>query len=400
MKIPLSIARNYRPKWGVWEGIREVVQNFMDAFVKGDSILHDGTTLKVTNEGGTITPRDLAVLGATTKASDPGTRGQFGDGLKVGCLALVREGLDVRFRTGGLMYKAEILYNETYEAEVLTFSTRKLAKPVSGVRFEIGGITKSQWGHLRGRFLFDQEGPLLVASPGQIFVKDIWVCDREGFGFGYNLDQAEVGTDRDLVGDFNVRYAAGKILAKAMESGEVSAEKIMGMLSEGSEEVQFLKTFVSSAGRKQIKQAFHQRHGNSASPVTAGVDMRRAKRLNRQPVVANQALIDAVPELGVEQIVASDPVAERYDLAADLDSKERSIFFDAMHRIGLNQFDGLEVSVVKFTDPDQDGRRYGGKIEISRHVLADEWELLVVLIDQLAATRRIVHQIYKEMMRR
>ena len=382
MKIQLSMAKDYAPKWGVWQGIREIVQNWMDAFQDGDQIRHDGTRLVVHNKTGSLRQQDIAVLGSTTKVGNKQARGQFGDGLKVGCLSLAREGLDVRFWTGGQMFKASIEPSEEHGCDVLTFRSRKNVRFKDGVRFEIDGMTRSQWDELKGRFLFDQRGPLLQDRPGDIFVKDIWVAHYDGFAFGYNLPDAQLGRDRDLVRDFDIKWAAGRILASELSSGRVGAKRLMGMLSTGDAETEYVHQFLDQKARDKLEEAFVEVHGENAVPVSTSAEKDRAEHHGFKAVIVSQPLVSAVPQIERRR-VSDNEVVHTYQ-PGDLSEAEDSVLQRAISLVGEEQLEGLTVEVVKFLGPDMLGSRVGGIVNISRPVLNDVWRTVQTLVEEIA----------------
>lgn len=393
MKIQLSIAKDYSPKWGRWEGIRELVQNWMDARKPGDFITHDGTYLRVVNQDGAIGPKDLAVLGATDKAGDSSTRGQFGDGLKVGCLALVRAGLDVTIRSADRIYSASIEHSQEYGTEVLMFHSGEI-NHANGVEFVVGGLPMDEWDRMNERFLLDGHDPLLLDKPGQIFVKDIWVCRREGFSFGYNLPHADVGRDRDLIGNFDLCYAAGKILAEALKTGEASPEQLLELLTDGSAEVAWLKSFIDEEGQNKIRAAFKEEHGDNAVATYTDRDHRRAKSLGHIPVFVNESLVQAVPTLAKENELGDSAIVKTYE-PNELNGIEGDAIAFAINIIGENQFDGLEIEVVDFAGDDLKHSRDKGRISVAHWTLTDKWKTMQVLIEALAeSSMKRVHEVY------
>lgn len=102
-KIELSITTTYCPDWSSWEGIRELIQNARDAEVQHGatmSVVHrpDTRTLVITNEGVTLS-REALLFGNTSKVGRSDMIGHFGEGMKVGILALLRVGGGVVIRT-------------------------------------------------------------------------------------------------------------------------------------------------------------------------------------------------------------------------------------------------------------------------------------------------------------
>ena len=64
--------------------------------------------------------RKVLLLGFSKKASNKEVIGQFGEGLKVGALALVREGRVVTMKTGKERWRFGLSHDETFDEEVLT----------------------------------------------------------------------------------------------------------------------------------------------------------------------------------------------------------------------------------------------------------------------------------------
>lgn len=404
MKIHVGMAHDYCPRWGLWEGIRELVQNWMDAFQEGDSIEHSGTSLVIWNRSGALETKDLALVGGGKKANDPTKRGQFGDGLKAGCLALVREGLEVRVRTGGAWWRAKIETNRDLHERVLTFRSRKDQKDEDGVFFRVDGITRSQWDSMRGKFIFKDRGRLLEEKPGQIYVHDIWACERADFAFGYNLPDARLGRDRDIVGDFDIRYAAGQILAEALRTGEVDPARVMGLLSEGCAEAEYVKSFLDEESRRKLEEAFETVHGDRSCPVHTDEQHRVAEHLGLKPVIVNRALVEAAPEI-LRKKMGEDPVLMAYE-PTDLTHDEDLVLSWAIGLIGEGP---LSIEVVKFVDEDQLGSRDGGTINLGRSVLQDRWKTVQTLVEELAhdaggdgtfAHKWRIHEIYTNILRK
>ena len=90
-KLQLTIKKTYRPSWGAFQGVRELIQNAKDgqtAFggdmdvwhVPGDHTLGERDRLMIENTG-TVLSREALLLGETTKDGRKDMIGHFGDGL-------------------------------------------------------------------------------------------------------------------------------------------------------------------------------------------------------------------------------------------------------------------------------------------------------------------------------
>lgn len=87
----LTIGPDYVPLWGIWEATREFIQNALDGAQDGYAFdIHRGQngTVVIRNKGAVLLPRHL-ILGQTSKAGGE-YRGQYGEGFKLGMMALCR----------------------------------------------------------------------------------------------------------------------------------------------------------------------------------------------------------------------------------------------------------------------------------------------------------------------
>jgi len=201
-KIQLTIKTSYLPNWGAYEGVRELVQNGRDAEVEHSAPLTVdwyNDTLRIENDGATV-PIKALLLGHTTKLGNSEMIGKFGEGLKLGILALVRAGHPVKIRNGSEVWIPSIERSETFDEDVLTFRIEGGRDPKNRIRVEVGGITKEAWEKMKECFLFlskpkkDEQvdtysGGLLLGPKfkGRIYVKGILVQTVPVSSFGFNI---------------------------------------------------------------------------------------------------------------------------------------------------------------------------------------------------------------------
>jgi len=96
--IIIGPTATWRQGWGMWEAIREIVQNALDeteAYEWG----YDRRGLWISDEGKGVAIADF-LLGPPKLKPDH-ARGKFGEGMKIGALALIREGYPVKIVTVG-----------------------------------------------------------------------------------------------------------------------------------------------------------------------------------------------------------------------------------------------------------------------------------------------------------
>jgi len=180
--IEISVKSNYLPGWGFWEGVREIIQNALDAGIK--KIAYDSQTKTLTIEDtGSGFSTEAFLIGYTTKASDNKTIGQFGEGLKFGSLALVRSGYPVVITSQGKTYIPTITKSKYFNSNVLAFQVEK------------DGI------------LMEDE------YKGKIYYRGIFVREMKNSLWGYNFNDLTINRDREIIDDYSLKRAVGKAIA-------------------------------------------------------------------------------------------------------------------------------------------------------------------------------------------
>jgi hypothetical protein len=110
----------------------------------------DTSTLIITNEGATL-PREAMLFGHTTKIGQGNLIGKFGEGLKLGMLALVRAGHEVKIRSGSEVWLPKIERSEKFNADVLVIYIETGRQPKDRVQIEVSNVTKEDWALMRPR---------------------------------------------------------------------------------------------------------------------------------------------------------------------------------------------------------------------------------------------------------
>lgn len=268
--IETAISAKYVPDWGVWEGVRELVQNALDqadqtgheAFIRHHPRFNWGETngfssevipvLEILTEGGFGV--ESLLIGQSTKADDTQSRGQYGEGLKLALLALHRAPRKVRIETGCHVIRPV----------VRPWSARSFASdPIDVLQFIVtprtdDGKTRAliemnrmEWDYLRPRFSIFREEPLFedsyhgaIRNPihqvGAIYVKGIFVSKIEGLKYDYDLKNCKLDRDRAVPADWDVKYACSNLfsayMAQRLKTGE-GREQVLELDSVSSHEM-------------------------------------------------------------------------------------------------------------------------------------------------------------------
>jgi hypothetical protein len=408
MKIQLTIKTTYLPTWSVYECIRELVLNGRDAEIEHQASLKVtwyNDTLRIENEGASL-PLKALLLGHTTKDSRSDTIGKFGEGLKLGVLALVRAGHPVKIRNRDEVWIPSLERSDVFDEDVLTFEIQKGRKPENRVRVEVGGVTKEAWDLMKPCFLFlvhpkkdeaikTYKGTLLLGEEykGKIYVKGIFVQTDPELGFGYDLVDAELDRDRRMVESWNLKYATRTIFVEAMGKQSSLFTQFESMLQDPTLEVaNFTDSYdaasVPAAAVDFVAERFVARHGADAVPVTSLAESADIEHLGKRGVIVPKQLgVVLAKKLGdittVKEALRKEEV-KRYGWG-ELTTEEKAALTQAIEMICWAEPLTLDdVEVVDYRSETLMGQYANGHITLARKYLGDPNETLAILVHEVA----------------
>jgi len=252
--LTYGISTNYVKSW-TWEtGIRELFQNWLDADgQEHGSVDYDveSQMLILTNPG-QLTRKSL-LLGESEKPS--GSIGQFGEGYKLGALALLREGKSLTLQSGTMSFCAGLY---AFEDEFcLQFSLREAdTEYPDQVRAIIHPITVAEWEQIDQLFSPDalyttDRGEVLEEQRlyvGGLYVKDL---DKVQYTYGYNLrpSNVQINRDREMIESFDLKY---EIAAIWSELQPTHPDKVWDLISKQSIEVAHLHYHIQREQKKNV----------------------------------------------------------------------------------------------------------------------------------------------------
>jgi len=415
----LTISPEYVSDWGIYEGVREVIQNALDARDIGHELFigHTGRHLRVSSRGARL-QRNVWLMGQTTKAGDDSQRGHFGEGLKLGALALARAGRHIRFLNGEESWTPLIAPSKEFGQDVLTIRTRHLPRAAEDFIVEVQ-ITLAEWQSFRDRFLDFQDTTAIKTTSGQVlmepkfrgqsYVKGIWVEGDDNLQYGYNYLHALTDRDRRMVNSYDAKYGRVKLWEQLFNHFEESreaftdsvgsesvAQQVLDLLGSGKQDLCYYEFATPDRGLLAcVGQLFRDAHGATAIPVHSGSDYKEAGHYGRVGILSSKLLCDFFngSDLDLHQIKKSEvgAVAQAYTIA-DLTESERVIFLRGMGLVGGAGL-ALElapllgrVSIVDFSSPTILGTHHTatGAIKVSRRSLESMEAFLSVLVHELA----------------
>lgn len=343
-KCELSIKDTYVKDWGVWECVRESMQNGLDEDDRGHplTVTYENGVLKIHNDGADLKVQAL-VLGVGDKAEQEGMRGKHCEGLALGLLAGVRNGIPIKIRTQSENWTASIEHSVTWQTTVLVVRTRKM-KTHSGVTVSIP-IDEELWTDYKKRFLkfsvvrsiTTECGNLLVDDEhvGMLFDKGIFIEKKKDLKYGYDFKYANLDRDRKFISDFNFKWESSRILESATLSSSEFIKDLMQVIQEdGPESRAFLLKNPGFEVKEKLAEEFKKSYGPRAVPVTDVDSSKKASALGRCGVVVPKAMKECLIGTSVQTLAdvqdeLKNEVRYRYSWK-DFDEKEQTVFNETM----------------------------------------------------------------------
>jgi hypothetical protein len=407
-RIELTIKVDYLPTWGLWEGVRELVQNARDAEIEHQASLvafHNGTTntLTIKNDGVDL-PHEALLLGHTTKNERTDTIGKFGEGLKLGVLALVRAGHKVVIHTGREIWKPALVPSTQFEGStVLAFTIERRPRRTSPqVRVDVCDIDEEAWKDMKRSFLFLSErkdddtvvtanGTLLLAPrmKGRVHVKGIFVQAKSRLEYGYDMTgDVELDRDRRIVASWDLENRLGAIWNEAVQLRPDLLDPFYKLLEEGKEDVYrfHYSANVSDQVAIQVTDKFQGRFGTDAVPVSNLGDSKTIEHFGKRGIVVSKPLANILHvTLGdIEEVKKklAEEVVEHFSWG-DLSDVERTHLERAVElldgRCSLN-----DVDVVRFRSANLLGQYKVGRLLLAKRILDTFKTTLATLVHEVA----------------
>ena len=448
--LSLPIAPSYVPDWGVWQVVREFVQNAKDGAVDGFpysvSRTSEGTVV-IRNEGAVL-HRNSLLLGQTSKRASGGTErdqkylGYIGEGYKLALLAATRMGLPVSIRTGSEFWRAHFGHDSAFDGMLLKVEIQENLPAVDSIEVKIDGISDADWATcvsnmlnvegLPATFLtasdqivapaFAHEGRLLLKEEhrGKLFSHGMFVAnmpiqigrrsmtsmitaaqgDELPYQYGYDLSTVQLDRDRKMAAGFDLVTCVVRLLNSAVGANVLTDDALFDLcVATEKAELQFIGGLgaytMSWDACTRLARIFDQRYGVDVHP--AGDDD-QAKELDSLGIQSVQ-----VPEIFVtmyERVRGNyrarleklgTRILEVYPESSLL-PEERDMWDTCRLLLAeVSDFPDnvLNASVVRYAQSDVRGtcQQATGQISVARRCLASYSSTLHVLAHELAHLR-------------
>lgn len=274
--------------------------------------------------------RKVLLLGYSKKTSDKEVIGQFGEGLKVGALALVREGRVVSMETNRDWWRFGLAHDDTFDEEVLTVfvsdrnmendgeDSPSISLGQTDTCVTVFPLCHEDWEAYLKRFLFlnppsdyvkSEVGTLLIGShyKGQLYVKGVWVSDLSKDGLASGVDFVHLKIDRDrraVVHLSDIDHQISSMWVHAIERRPDLIPYYYCLLekSNNTSDVRHANFYLTDKSAFLIAQQFFAIHGQTTYPVLNTVSAELLDEIKREIhqklVLCNERLLNALYKSG------------------------------------------------------------------------------------------------------
>lgn len=255
----LSLTSNYVADWDFPMAIRELIQNGVD-----QETLEPGNIFTIFYENGTLRFENLKsklkintlLLGRSSKTHDENTVGQFGEGYKISALVLNRLGKTFTVHNYGKneIWTTRFINSRKWHDKILAFDVSKNISDRDGLVIEVGNVTQEEYDAIQKIWLgFRKDYERIETSKGEIlldeaeknniYVNGLYIsCSAElQYGYKFHPKHLRLERDRKSCDSFNAKMLTSEMLNEAFEKDKMEPGKIMELVEDNNDDVEFLK---------------------------------------------------------------------------------------------------------------------------------------------------------------
>lgn len=324
------ITREYVNHWTVCNGVREYVSNLLDSPAASEYDIGDDFVI-LTSKNITL-PATIFTMGYSQNRKDDEAVGQFGEGILVAMIPLLREGKGLHFINGNVIWKPAFEYNESLDIEVLVINEEPNPHPTNNYSVVIDNLTPDEIKEIKdsctyfrddlGEVLDGHIGQVIKGIQGKLFVGGIFVCSIPKHVFSYNFKSKylPLNRDRQSINDWDLGVQTQRLLDEVE-----TAQGIAKLIIDKSPDVYYSKFGVDLPVAEAVFNDFVEAHGNK---VVAS-DWIEAGRLTDEGyedvfVTGNEAMTKAIQKsTGYKEFLQTvDKVVEEVDDTTPLEHLE------------------------------------------------------------------------------
>ena len=398
-RVVTTLTLNYRKQWGINEAIREIGQNTLDELERLPRFDYEKKTLIISDNGHGMTKRQFLLLGISEKSGED-KRGQYGEGLKIALVVLLRKGYKVTVKSQD--WKCNMTTSLLEGEEVVTYDFDE-NDYTTGVQFRITGLKEKILRKIvDGLFLPENPSDCILNTncgkilsgdyAGKMYSRRIFVNEEKKAIYGYDLYKVELGTDRQYASHWSVRGWIGILLSRVQDHDEI--ERIIRAFERDTLEAQANNLKLNDEFVTVLKKM----HGDNVVIGDANTDRGKVSYNGGELVrFTNSAIRGAFEEVGIESAgtFLRRKTLEREKMSKktfdDLGKKKKRVVkraFKLVSKLGLftSTFESMmatgDLLFYKSTDGTE-GRQKGTMIILDIGILNDLGKTAQTIVHEL-----------------
>ena len=348
----LSLTSNYVADWDFKMAIRELIQNGVDQeTLEPDNvfnIFYENETLRFENLKSKLKINTL-LLGRSSKTHEENTVGQFGEGYKISALVLNRLGKTFTVHNYGKdeVWTTRFINSRKWHDKILAFDVNESISSRNGLVIEVGNVIREEYDSIQDIWLgFKEDYKKIDTSKGEIlldeseknniYVNGLYISCSADLQYGYNFKPKYLKLERDRKScdSFDAKMLASEMLNEAFVDDKMEPGKIMEMVEDDNEDVEFLKYTSNRAKVIQTCMEDIERQGEEqlanqdedlpaeviqAIPVTEPSEYDKIKKQGGNPVFVKPQVYSLVKS------VAQERIDDLYRYRKEVPVKERTL---------------------------------------------------------------------------
>jgi hypothetical protein len=375
-KLFFTMTPDYAMSWGLWEGLRELLQNSLDELDQGAEmkVFYENDTLYIRTMGDEI-GADSFLLGESGKREVKGLRGKHGEGLALGLLALCRAGIKVWVKSGDYSWEPSFEMVRNLNGFVINRDLFCLTQKPVNERYTqevlVGiSILPDVWEEYKIKFLplieetipvdkFHKApmGTLILDKrfSGMIYSKGIYVQTRDDFDYGYDLNNLTLDRDRNMLPDFDVKWEAGQVLSHYERQSK--SRVVYDLILKDKPECTFPN--LSEDSHERLGKYFQEDHGEDAVPVSSEEESSVVRRAGKVPVIVGGRIKEALKKSKVPvvsdlekdysvQVVRNIPDSEITDAQSTVLRYVVGLYYKLIGGMAKRKFDEIDEEFINF----------------------------------------------------
>ena len=224
------LTKDYVPDWSVANGVREFVSNWLDSDGASEFDF-GGNWIELTNKNIKLDPSCLT-LGTSGNRSKKDAVGTHGEGILIGLIPLLRQGITVELRNSDVLWTPKFKYNEDFDKDILVIEEILYDNGIdysvfiSGLQsYDIDEVIENCL-YLQkdlGEVLTGTTGRVLKDRKGKLFVGGMFVTNLPQHQYTYDFYPQYLALNRDRlsVDSWDLASNTCKLLEEVFPSKEL-----------------------------------------------------------------------------------------------------------------------------------------------------------------------------------